>query len=285
MTAPYDYEPMIDRKPLRWPNGARLAFWITPNVEVFRLGMPVTAQGVMTPSASAYATRDYGNRVAIWRVMDVLKRYGIRASVALNSEICERTPRIIEEANKLGWEFMGHGLTNSILLTDLNTEQQAEHVKQTVDMIRKGTGKAPRGWLGAGLAEGPDTLEHLVENGIEYVCDWVADDQPFWMRTKNGRLVGMPYGQVNDISVFSDRGRDPDIWVKLVKNTFDTLYAEGTTQGKLLALSVHPFIIGQPHLIAALDESLAYVTRHDGVWLATGSEIVDHFKAHVQPKP
>ncbi|HEY7268346.1 MAG TPA: polysaccharide deacetylase family protein [Dehalococcoidia bacterium] len=285
MPVPYDYDPIIDRPQLKWPNGARLAFWITPNIEVFRLGMPVTAQGVMTPSVSAYAARDYGNRVAIWRVMDILKRYGIRASVALNSEICERTPRIIEEGNKLGWEWMGHGRTNSILLPDMNEQQQAEHVRETVEMIRKGSGKAPRGWLSAGLAEGEKTLDHLVQNGVDYVCDWVADDQPFWMRTDSGPLVGMPYGQVNDISVFSDRGRDPAIWVKLVQTTFDTLYAEGTTQGKLLALSVHPFIIGQPHLIAALDESLAYVSRHEGVWFATGSEIVDHFKeARPQPK-
>ena len=283
MEVPYSYDPIIDRRPLGWPKDARLAFWLTPNIEVFRLGMPITAQGVMTPSVSSYAQRDYGNRVAIWRVMEVLERHRVKATVALNAEVCERTPRVIEEAKKLGWEFMGHGLTNSILLPDLSASEQAEHIRQTVRMIKEGTGTAPRGWFSAGLAETPDTLDQLVDSGIEYLADWVADDQPFWMRTRAGRLIGMPYGQVNDIGVFSDRGRDPAVFVTLVKNAFDTLYNESAATGRVLAISIHPFIIGHPSLVIALDEALAYVMRHEGVWATTGSEIIDYYRQQVPP--
>ena len=123
--------------------------------------------------------RDYGNRVGIWRIMEVLTRYGIRASAALNSEVCDHHPEIIEEAGRLGWELVGHNQTNPLRLTEMDGSQERDAVRATIDRIEMASGKRPVGWLGAGLAETWNTLDYLAEAGIRYVCDWVNDDQPY----------------------------------------------------------------------------------------------------------
>ena len=117
---PLAYVPINRRPPLAWPGGARVALWVNPNVEFFGLDdvMPgnlndrVPRDQARIPNVRNWAVRDYGNRVGIWRLMEVLSRYGIRASAALNSEVCDHHPEIIEAGGKLGWEWIGHNQTN-----------------------------------------------------------------------------------------------------------------------------------------------------------------------------
>ncbi|MDZ4247402.1 MAG: polysaccharide deacetylase family protein [Dehalococcoidia bacterium] len=150
----YAYSPIISRKPLKWPENARLAVWVIPNVEWFDIGLPLGEggpRGDIVPNVRNFAHRDYGNRVGVWRIMDVLKKNGIRGTVALNSAICDHHPQIIEEANKLNWEFMGHGATNSSPLVNLPEEREREVIHSVVEKITSATGKKPLGWLGPGL--------------------------------------------------------------------------------------------------------------------------------------
>jgi hypothetical protein len=180
---PLAYLPITRRPKLTWPGGARVALWVNPNIEFFGLDdvMPgnlnerVPREHAKIPNVRNWAVRDYGNRVGIWRIMEVLNRYGIRASAALNSELCDHHPEIIDEACRLGWELVGHNQTNALRLTEMDGSQERDAVRATIDRIEKASGKRPVGWLGAGLAETWNTLDYLAEAGIQGpLCHAVA---------------------------------------------------------------------------------------------------------------
>src|SRR5262245_52609281 len=207
----FPYSPIIDRPPLRWPNGARVAVWLIPNIEHFLFDRPATRNTDgslgLNPDVLNYSWRDFGVRVGIWRMMEVMEKYGVKGTVALNSDVCKHYPRIIEEGNKLGWEWMGHGRSNSEFINTQTLADERKIITEVVTTIREHAGKAPRGWLGPALSESYNTLDLLAEAGVEYVADWVNDEQPYPMKTKTKTMISLPYSiEVNDIPAFLDRG-------------------------------------------------------------------------------
>jgi peptidoglycan/xylan/chitin deacetylase (PgdA/CDA1 family) len=268
----FPFSAIVDRPPLKWPNGAHVAVWVVPNIEHYEL--EVTGRQVDVRNLS---NREYGNRVGIWRLMDALTEYGIRGTVALNSSVCRHYPRIVERSLELGWELMGHGVTNSQMNYELDAADEAAMIAAVVDEIRAFQGKPPRGWLGPGLSETPGTLDLLKQAGLEYTCDWVNDDQPYRM---NNGLYSIPYTiELNDRPLFREPWATGWDYERMIKASFDVLYREGATIARVMCIALHPFIIGQPNKIDALRGALAYITAHDNVWLSTGSEIIDAFKA------
>jgi allantoinase len=279
----FPYSAIVDRAPLRWPNGARVALWVIPNIEHFlfdRPSTPITLATVnLVPDVLNYSWRDYGVRVGIWRLMEIMDRYGIKGTVALNSDVCIHYPRIIEGGNQLGWEWMGHGTSNSILLNRQPEEEERALVRGVVDTIHKSTGKRPRGWLSPALSESHRTLDLLAECGIEYVCNWVNDEQPYPMRVKTGSMISIPYSiEINDIPAFLDLKQSPETFGRMICDQFDGLYEDGAKSGRVMAISLHPFLIGHPHRSKYLAKALAHITSRQEVWLATGGEIVDWYR-------
>jgi len=223
--------------------------------------------------------RDYGARIGVFRVMEILDKHEIRASVLLNSDVCVHYPAIIEEGRKRDWEWLGHGVTNNIRMTQYAADQERAVVRQIRETITAATGKAPRGWLGPGGGdENPSTLDHLAAEGFDYVCDWGFDDQPMALRVQSGRMIAIPYQQgLNDIRVIFQGGHTPKDWCEMVCDQFDTLYSEGASQGRVMTIPLHPFVIGLAFRIKYLDKALNYICSHEGVWKATGAEIADHY--------
>jgi peptidoglycan/xylan/chitin deacetylase (PgdA/CDA1 family) len=222
--------------------------------------------------------RDYGARVGIFRIMEVLSKRGIRGTASLNSEVCDDYPQIIEDAVSLGWEFLGHGGSNSRQLTDLQPETEKQVIHDSLARLAKATGKKPRGWLGSGMMESWNSLDYFADEGIEYVCDWNNDDQPYLMDAGGRRMVALPYSvEINDLPAMYRQTRSSDEFEKMMRQQFDTLYREGAESGRIMAVAVHPYVIGFPHRIWALESALDYMRIHDGVWFATGGEIIDHY--------
>ncbi len=282
-TGPFQYTPIGRRPALRWPNGARLAVWVIPNIEFFALDVPMPGGTGSAPDVPAWSVREYGARVGVWRIMDVLRRHDVRGTVALNADVCDAYPEIVRASVELGWELMGHGITNTQRLTAAPDE--AAVVRETFERIERFAGQRPVGWLSPGLQETWNTLDHLVACGAQYVADWVADDQPFWMDLGDGRLVGVPYTQeLNDKRAYDRQARTPEEFEAAIRRQFDVLYAEGATSGRVMAIALHPYLSGHPHRIGALDSALAYVCSHDDVWLTTGREIAGAF-ASAAPMP
>ena len=281
---PFDYSPIIHRKKLSWPKGERVALWIIPNIEYFSLEekIPANPNGKV-PDVPTWSARDYGNRIGVFRFMDVFDRYGIRATVALNSDVCLHHPVIIEEGNKRNWEWMGHNKTNTRRLPDLPEGEEPKVIKETLDVIERVSGKRPKGWLGSGLQETWNTLDCLANEGVEYVCDWTNDDQPYPMTLDDGKkLLSVPYSHdINDIPVFEHHHRTADEFREMICRQFDTLYAEGAQSGRVMAICLHPYLTAKPYRIGALDQALAYICAHKDVWLATGTEIADCYRAQM----
>lgn len=277
-SGPFPYSPIVRRPQLVWPDHGRVALWVIPNIEFFALSDAMPAGSGKIPDIPPYAVRDYGARVGIWRIMEVLSRYGIRATVALNSDVCDAYPEIIEEAIKLKWEFMGHNETNTRRLNTIPSDEEPRVIHNSLVRIAEATGKKPVGWLSAGLQETWDTLGYLVAEGCRYVADWVNDDQPYVMNIDGKPLVSLPYSyEINDKPAFEDHHRTPEEFGAMIRRQFDVLYREGASSGRVMAIALHPYIIGVPYRIEALRSALDYICGHNDIWLATGEEIVIHF--------
>jgi allantoinase len=276
----FDYSAMADRKPLKLPGGARIAVWTIVNVEEWDIEGPMP-RGVLTPPAGAqtipdvpnWSWHEYGMRVGFWRLKAALDRNGIKATMAVNASVCVSYPRIARAALDSGWEFMGHGYKQRA--THL-IEDQRGMVRKSIETIRQFTGKPPRGWLGPGLTETWDTLDILAEEGIEYVCDWVSDEQPFEIKTSTRPLVVVPYSlEINDIPMMLIQHHEAPQLFNRARDQFDRLYEEGQESARIMAIAVHPYISGVPHRIKYFEEIYAYMKQKSGVLFWTGEEVLD----------
>jgi allantoinase len=281
---PFPYSPIIHRPRLEWPNGAQVALWVIPNIEFFSLQEKVPAgsggTGAPVPDVPTWSVRDYGNRVGVFRLMEVMDRYGIRGTVALNSDLCAQHPQIIDEGRKLKWEWMGHNESNTRRLNEVPAAEEPRVIANALNTIEKATGERPVGWLGSGLQETWHTLDLLAAEGCEYVADWVNDDQPYMMNLEGGRnLVAMPYShEINDKPVFERQHRTAAEFQEMICRQFDVLYREGARSGRVMAIAIHPYLTGVPHRITAFEAALEYICRHERVWKATGAEIARHYR-------
>ena len=281
----FNYSPIVNRKKLRFPNGARVAVWVVPNIEHFHFDKPATSATPVTmqfkPDVLNYAWRDYGVRVGIWRMMEVMDRHGFKGTVALNSDVCREYPQIIKAGNELGWEWMAHGRTNSEMFSDQTEDEERKIIKIIVEAIRKGTGKRPKGWLSPALTETYNTPDILAENGIQYLCDWCNDEQPYPMKVKKGRMISVPYSvEVNDIPAFIDRGMTAEQFYQLIVDQFDVLYEDGATTGRVMGICLHPFLTGHPFRSKYFDKALKYIAQRNEVWITQGGDIAEWYYAN-----
>jgi allantoinase len=278
----YSYMAYPDRPKIVWPNDANIAVWVVPNIEYYELAPPT---GVVRPPWSrpipdtlGYSLRDYGNRAGIWRVFDLLDSHDIRASVSLNAAVCNHLPEVVQACLDRKWELFAHGIYNTRWLYGMSREQVQTVIKDSVETIRAHSGRRVRGWLSPAISSTEDFLDLLPEFDIDYTIDIVQDDQPTPVWVTSGRLISLPYSSdINDIRVMGVRGYAPSSWAQMIKAAFDRLYIEGKDCGTVLCIPLHPYLIGQPHRIAALDEVLKYIKSHDNVWFATGAEIADYY--------
>ena len=283
MPEPVPYLPLMRRPQVSWPDGARVALWVVPNVEFYELLPPenplFSAWGrvPVPPDVMSYGQRDFGNRVGFWRVLEVLDHHGVRATASLNVAVLERLPEIAEAMATRGWAFMGHGLYNTRFLYGISREEERSLYREMQQIVGRRTGARMQGMFGPHASLSPHTMDLLVEEGFLYSADWLLDDQPFPIATSSGRLVGVPYSfEVNDGPLFLGSYPD-DEFPRRCRDQFDVLYEEGAESGRVMCIAFHPFLLGQPHRIGLLDEALGYVLGHEGVWQATGDEIAEWY--------
>jgi peptidoglycan/xylan/chitin deacetylase (PgdA/CDA1 family) len=282
----YDDSFIFERKPFKWPGNNTLAVWFAPNVEVWHYDSAVGAAITPNPTNHVpdvfnYAWREYGMRVGLWRLADLFDEAGVKATVALNAQVCDVYPKAMDEMKRRGWEFMGHGTTNSTNLAsfDQQPDQERDAIRNILRTIEQASGKRPRGWLGSGLIETYNTLDILAAEGVNYCGDWNNDDQPVAMKVKSGKMFGIPYcNEINDLGVYLRRGWTGEQYLLSVIDQFDTLYADSSKQPRVLGVPLHPMISGQPLRIKYLQRAIAHMKEHQGVWFATGSEIIDAYQ-------
>ena len=285
----YQWSDLFERKPVKWPGGARVALWVTPILQWFPFDAPATpfrAPGGLTmpyPDFRHYSSRDYGNRVGIFRLLDVLKAHNVPASVALNAAVARRYPALVRELQQHQVEFVAHGLDMGHLhYTGLSREDESRLVEETLAQLREAVGSNEvSGWLSPGRSQSFNTPELLAEHGLEYCCDWANDDMPFLMQTAKGALYSMPLAQeTDDRAILLEFHQNELEWLDQVKDRFDVLYRESAQYGgRIMSLPLHAWVMGVPYRVHVVREALAYMLGHEGVWAGTGKQILDAFKA------
>jgi peptidoglycan/xylan/chitin deacetylase (PgdA/CDA1 family) len=280
------YSPIETRPPIRWPDGARIAVWVAPNLEHYEYRPPASPFGdpwprTPHPDVMSYSSRDYGNRVGFWRMLEIFDRHRIRGTVSLNVTVLEHFPEIGQAMVERDWSFMSHGVYNTRYLFGATEEEEREFYRHTREVIRRCTGKTLKGMLGPAFTSTPRTPRLMAEAGLEYQVDWFIDDQPFPINVPVGRLVGIPYSRtLNDALLLHTTAGEGEDFEQMCRDQFDVLYAEGATSGRVMCIALHPYLIGQPHRIAYLDNILTYLKSHDDVWFATADEIAQWYFAN-----
>jgi allantoinase len=289
----YDWSPLnASRGVLAWPGNARVAVCVIVNLGHVEWRHPPGSYQPPNlaggygpgpfPDVTAWSHREYGHRVGIFRVLDVLDKYGVKPTVAMDATTVENYPFLVRHCLARGSEIIAHGLSVSQMITSRMSEaQERDYIRTSVQSLRRATGKAPVGWLGPEYGESTRTPRLLAEAGLRYVCDWVNDEQPYALKVPQGELYALPIAlPVDDVNALWDRRIDIDRYRDMIKETFETLYDEGSTSGRLLVLHLHPWLIGQPFRIACLDGALAHLMQRPGVWAATGAEIIAWYSEH-----
>jgi len=281
----YAFWPYRDRPRIRWKNGARLAFWVAPNIEFYEYDPPRNPQRTPwprpNPDVSGYSMRDYGNRVGHYRMMEAMDRYGVRGSVSLSVAMCQHHPEIIESCLERQWEFFSHGIYNTRYCYGMDEEQEKAIIQDAINTVREATGQTIAGWLAPALTHTERTFDLLAAAGIRYTCDLFQDDQPQPIRVREGRLISMPYSlEVNDVICYNSYLMSPRHYGDILKRQFDQLYLEGEDSGTVMCIPLHAYLVGHPHRIAAFADALRHITCHQDVWVTTAAEISDYYYAN-----
>ena len=280
------YSAIVDRPKLQLPNNGRMWVWLIVNVEHWSIerAMPRTVLSPpmgqpLLPDVPNWAWHEYGMRVGFWRIYDALNQRGIVPTMATNGIVCDSYPRIVESALKKDWEIMGHGFVQGPMH---KLENQQEAIQATVDTIKRFSGKAPVGWESPGLTEDDHTLDCLSQSGIEYVADWVLDDQPIWLDAKPKPVLSVPYTvEINDIPMMLlQQNRSEEMLLRGI-DQFERLWQESETIPRVMAISVHPYVTGVAHRSGYFEKLLDHIQSRAGVVIQTGEEISNWYRKQV----
>ena len=276
------YSPIPARPRLTLPSGARLVVWVIVNVEEWnprepmpRTVLPPPAGGSPSPDIPNWAWHEYGNRVGFWRFVDLLDHLKIKAVLAINGSAIAAYDPIARAARDRGWEFIGHGFSQKNMQ---KVADEREDIRKTTEAIQSVTGRRPRGWLGPGLTETWDTPDILAEEGYEYVCDWVLDDQPVRLSTRSGHLVSVPYTQeCNDVAMIAVQHHRASEYRDRAIDQFEQLYLDARESARVMAVVFHPYLMGVPHRFRYFREALEHICARPGVLFWTGEQILDWY--------
>jgi peptidoglycan/xylan/chitin deacetylase (PgdA/CDA1 family) len=277
----YAYSALPDRPVYDWPGGKRLAVCLCNNIEWFSfmtgLGSDHTQPGAAQTTRN-YAWRDYGNRVGLWYLFDLLDELGLPASHNLNAAVLDNCSRIVDRIRARGDEVIGHGLTNSERQDIMDEATERAMIEATTDSISQHFGAPPRGWLGPYIVQSDVTLDLLKEAGYSYMLDWPADDQPFWMKTRTGPILSVPYSiELNDSPAQVFRHHTGRQFEEMIIDHFDEMLVQSRKYPLVFNIVLHPFVIGQPFRLHALRRALARILEHrEELWLTTPGGIADH---------
>jgi allantoinase len=289
----YDYVPLIARNPLKFPNGARVALILTINLETWDLtkdtdrpyyaGGPSILPDILpgnTPDFPNFAWREYGQRIGIWRLLDLFDSLGAKASCTANAVTFERRRAMTDAVLERGWELLAHNWEQGELLTSFahDPEREREIVLRTLDLYEKYTGRKAKGWLSSSLRGTLQTADMLAEYGCTFYCDIMNDDQPSLLRTPHGPIVSVPYSnEINDFTFITRRNYTTEEFAQALIEELDVLHEEGAVTGRIMNVGLHPHVSGRAHRVRALREFIEHAQSLPGIWWATREEIADWY--------
>jgi allantoinase len=284
----YPWEMLQDRNPVSWPGRAGVAVWINVGLPYYPMDQsndpfpPPYGMKTVYPDLRHYSLREYGHRVGVFRLFDALDAAGVRATFAVSARLAQRYPYLAQRLAAREDEITAHGWSmNHPHHSGLDRSAEEELIGRSLKVLREATGRDIAGWLSPGKSQSSRTPDLLAAHGVRYMCDWVNDELPYRFSTANGPIVAMPLStELEDSNIVAGSLHSVAEYVDQVADALDLLLAESSAEGgRMLALSVHPWLLGQPHRIGAFEEILATITSREGVWVATAGEIVEAWEA------
>jgi allantoinase len=289
----YPHAPRPERATLRWPNDARVALVVFLYFETWEIDPPDGsvydkrhdgAIGGLFPNYKTYSQYEYGNRVGIMRVLDLLDRHKLPVTVAANAGACAKYPYLVDQFRGRGFEFAAHGsFATRMLSSRMSETEERAAIKESLDTIAHATGIRPRGWIGQDYGESEITPRLLAEAGLDYVADWGNDDQPYFLSTSPPLLSIPNQAEWDDVQMIWHRKVQLAIWRDTVLEAFNQLHRDGAASGTVFGLHIHPWLMGQPHRIATLETLVDKVAAASGVWRMTAGGIADHLAGRQLP--
>ncbi|VCU68766.1 Peptidoglycan deacetylase [Pigmentiphaga humi] len=278
----YPFSPIVSRPRYDWPDGKRLAAYFALNIEAFEFGRNPGNDFTSMPSPPfqrGYAYRDFGNRVGVWRILNLFEQFGIPLTIIANGSVYDVCPEVLAACRKPGYELVAHGWTNSERQIDMDEPAERAMLSNVVRRITEEEGKRPEGWLGPFLSQSPRTPELLKEAGFKYMLDWYFDEQPIRFKTDNGPILAVPYPamELNDLPAYINRGASDEEFERMLIDAFDEQLEDSRQFPLVYAASFHTFLTGQPHRLRKLRRVLEHISRHrDRVWFTTPGHIAAH---------
>ncbi|MDB5795661.1 MAG: polysaccharide deacetylase [Noviherbaspirillum sp.] len=279
----YPYSIIDQRKDFSWPDGKRLAFYVCNNIEYFAFGAGLGSEiGMVNPPPNhrSYAWRDYGNRVGLFRILDMMDELGLPIAHNVNSFLYEAHPEMFERIRKRGDEIIGHGRTNAERQSSMWEADEARLIKEVTETLTRHESKAPKGWLGPWLAETYATPDLLKEAGYTYLLDWSCDDQPIWMDTRSGKILVVPYSlEINDSPAMVFRHHSAREFADMIVDEFEEKIEQCEKQALVCSVVLHTFVAGQSFRLRPLRQALKHCMEHplrDRVWFTRPGDIADY---------
>jgi peptidoglycan/xylan/chitin deacetylase (PgdA/CDA1 family) len=285
----YPHAPLPGRAPLRWPDHARVALVVFLYFESWEIDPPQGSVydkrhdgviGGLFPNYKTWSQYEYGNRVGIVRVLDLLDRYKLPVTVAANSGACEKYPYLVNEFRQRSYEFAAHGTFATRMLSSRMSEaEERAAILASLETLERQTGMRPRGWIGQDYGESTITPRLLAEAGLCYVADWANDDQPYLLQTRPPLLSIPNQAEWDDVQMIWHRKVHPAVWRDTVAEAFARLHQDGASSGTVFGLHIHPWLLGQPHRIGFLEEVVAKIAAASDVWRTTAAGLAEHVSA------
>jgi allantoinase len=278
------YSPIEGRPLLKFPKGVRLVIWPVLALEEWDMSRAMARMVIsppqgqpMLPDHPNWSWHEYGMRVGFWRLRKMMLKLGMAPTVTLNARVCETYPTVVKACVDDGWELNAHGY-DQVPMHKLDDQRAV--IMKSMDVIEKFFGKRPRGWFGPGLTQTFDTLDYLSEAGVEYIGDWVLDDEPVTLKTTHKPVVALPYNfEIHDIVMMALQHLPSDQWHSRALDHFKTLYEESAERPKVMAMACHPYLSGVPHRIGHVERTFAELLSHEGVVAWDGAKILDWYLA------
>jgi Polysaccharide deacetylase len=285
----YQYSAITERADYCWPDAKRLAVYVALNVEQYQFGEGIIEELVPAgaqPDVLNYSWCDYGTRVGVWRILDLLEEFRIPATLLLNSDLYATCPAVIEAFRKRGDEIACHGRTNSERQGGMTEIEERALIDEATRTIYQREGVTPRGWLSPWISETSATPDLLKAAGYRYLLDWCSDDQPFWLRTRGGPLLAVPYPQeLNDSSTMIGRFTSASEFGDMILDSFEETIAQSLHQPLVMGIALHAHISGQPFRLKHLRRVFAQLdATRQHYWLTRTGLIAEHAAAHL-PAP
>lgn len=277
----YPFSPISQRKAWDWPGGKRLALYIAVNIEHFPfgegMGVPL-APAQPEPDVVNFSWRDYGNRIGVWRLLELFDELKLPAAALANSAIYDHAPQIMAAFRQRGDEIVGHGRTNAERQGPMSEAEERALIEKATAVLTRHEGKKPAGWMGPWVSESRVTPDLLQEAGYQYLMDWGHDDQPVWLKTRGGRILSIPYPKpTNDLPAMHGHSAAPSDWADMVIDYFDEMLHQSRNQALVCCLSLHPFLVGFPGRLRQLRRALEHIAAHrDRVWITHPGAMARH---------